>query len=570
MNVKYFNLYTSFDHKRFNLLYSCIFIIFIILVIRLIFLQVIFPDQLINEGNMRSLRVQNISMNRGIITDRMGRLLAVNVPAYAVWIDPKEINKHGGISTNIYHWSKLSKILSISIKKLISLVNEHATERFIYLARQLDSSIFQYVNQLKLPGVYFLQESKRYYPASYITAHIIGLTNVDNQGIEGIEKSFDSWLTGKSSTRMIRKDRCGRVIENIILNYGTESKNITLSIDERLQRLAYRTLNKAVSMHKAESGSIVLIDIDTGEVLIMVNIPSYNPNDLSNIIHPSVMRNRAITDSFEPGSTVKPIVIMTALKHKIVKKDTILNTSPYVIGGYRIKDVVSYDKLTVREILKKSSNVGVSKLALAMPASFLVHSYKDFGMGKITNVGLAGEISGVYPHNRNWSDIERAVFSYGYGLTITPLQLAKVYATIGGMGRAKPLSILKIDSPVAGDQIFPKSLVRIVVDMMEEISLSGQNGCKAAIKGYRVAVKTGTVKKVGVHGKYVNKYVAYTAGIAPASNPKFALVVVINDPKNGRYYGGVVSAPVFSIVMENTLKIMNVLPDFASTVSLEK
>lgn len=560
MNIQFYSLKIIFDFKRFYLLYSSIIIAFIILFIRLIYLQVISPNQLINESNIRSLRIQSIPEARGIITDRTGRLLAINTLVYSVWIDPKEISKNGGISNDICDWSALSKILSISFQKLLLLIQDSAADRFVYLARRLDPSIAQCVNQLKLPGVYLQQESKRYYPEEQITAHLIGITNVDNQGIEGVEKSFNSCLSGRSGERVVRKDRYGRIIEHSILIHGKKSENVILSIDERLQRLAYRELSNAVTINKAESGSLILVDVNTGEILVMTNAPSYDPNNLS-IINPSIMRNRAITDAFEPGSTVKPIVIMTALKYKIIQKNTVLDTSPYVVGRYQIKDVTSYKKLTIKEILQKSSNVGVSKLALSMPASFLVDSYRNFGMGKITNIGLIGESSGIYPYNRRWSDIERVIFSYGYGLTITPLQLAKVYATIGGMGVSKPLSIIKLNSPVLGHQVFPESLVRTVVEMMESVALPGGGGCQAAVKGYRVAVKTGTVRKLGVHGKYINKYIAYTAGIAPASNPKFALVVVINDPQNGHYYGGTVSAPVFSIVMENALKMMHVSPD---------
>lgn len=566
MSIRQYNLQMVFHYKRFNFLYVFVFFIFIALIIRLIYLQVIYHDQLINEGDMRSLRIQNTSMIRGIITDRMGRLLATNIPVYAIWIDPQEVNKYGGIGINICNWTKLSKILSIPLNQLLSLVNNHATEHFVYLARQLNPTISQYVKQLKLPGVHLRQESMRYYPSGCITAHLVGITNIDNQGIEGVEKSFNADLTGQSGKRMIRQDRCGRVIENIVLTHDKKSQNIVLSIDERLQYLAYHELNHAVNINKAESGSIVLIDINTGEILAIANVPSYNPNNLS-IINQSVMRNRAITDAFEPGSTVKPIVIMTALKYEIIHKDTVLNTLPYMINGHQIKDVTSYNKLTIKEILQKSSNVGVSKLALAMPVSYLMHAYEDFGMGKITNIGLIGESSGIYPYNRRWSDIERVAFSYGYGLAITPLQLAKVYATIGGMGRSKPLSIIKIDTPVIGNQIFPSSLVRVVIDMMESVALTGGSVCQAAIEGYRVAIKTGTVKKVGVHGRYINKYIAYAAGIAPANNPRFALVVVINDPKNGHYYGGLVSAPVFRAVMENVLKIMNIAPDVLSVRS---
>ncbi|URJ32829.1 peptidoglycan glycosyltransferase FtsI [Candidatus Blochmannia vicinus] len=561
MKFKPYNFQLILSSTRFNLLYSCIFFILIILLLRLTYLQIIYSNKLINEENLRSLRVQHISFPRGFITDRMGQLLAISIPADSVWMDPYKINRNGGISSEICRWRMLSKILNISLDKLSSLISNHATGRFIYLARQIDPSVSQRISQLKLPGVYLQQESKRYYPAGCITAHLIGITDIDSQGIEGIEKSFNTSLSGQPGTKVIRKDRFGRTIEETTIENGQASQNIVLSIDERLQYLAYHELNNAIRINKAESGSVVLIDINTGEILAMTNYPSYNPNNLS-VTNKSVMRNRAITDAFEPGSTVKPIVVMAALKHNIITTGTVVNTSPYVINGHQVKDVIYRDKLTIGEILKKSSNVGVSKLALSMPATTLVNTYLNFGMGKTTNIGLIGESSGVYPYDKCWSDIERATFSYGYGLMITPLQLAKVYATIGGMGVSKPLSIIRVDSPLTlGHQVFPRPLVRAVLDMMESVLLPG-NSYQETIKGYRVAVKTGTVKTVGSHGKYINKYIACAAGVAPASNPRFALAVVINDPKNGHYYGNMVSTPVFRAVMGNTLKIMNIAPDF--------
>ncbi|URJ25219.1 peptidoglycan glycosyltransferase FtsI [Candidatus Blochmannia ocreatus] len=541
------------------------FFILIILFARLTYLQVVQSKKLIKEGNIRSLRIQSIPITRGLITDRMGRLLAISIPAYSVCVDPQEVIKYGGVSKNIHDWTKLSTILSIPLNKLVSLISQNNTGHFFYLARQVDSSIYQCINQLKLPGVYLQKESKRYYPSGHITAHLIGITNIDNKGIEGVEKSFDAYLSGKPGTRIIRKDKYGRIVEEVVVKTSQNPKNIVLSIDEHIQYVAFNELNNAIYNNKAESGSLVLIDINTGEILAMVNSPSYNPNDLSTATQ-HIMRNRAITDVFEPGSTVKPIVIMAALQHKIIKENTVINTAPYILDGYRIKDVVYHDQLTVQEILQKSSNVGVSRLALAMPETTLIKIYANFGMGKATNIGLVGESRGIYPiYNRYMSNIERATFSYGYGLMITPLQLAKVYATIGGMGIPKPLSIVRINSvsmkQSSEKPVFPKALVRTVIDMMESISAPGNSGHKAAIRGYRVAVKTGTVKKVGSEGKYINQYVAYTVGIAPASDPRFALVVVINKPKNGHYYGGTVSAPVFSAVMGKTLKIMNVAPD---------
>ncbi|ADV33544.1 peptidoglycan synthase [Candidatus Blochmanniella vafra str. BVAF] len=558
-----------FKNRRLYIAYSGVFFMFFILSARLIYLQIISSDHLINESNKRVLRIKSVSESRGMITDRMGRVLAVNVPTTSIWVDPKVVHKCSEMNFDIVKWSALSSILGLSLKKLLCFINQHNLDRFLYLARRIDSAIAEHISQLKLPGVYIQQESKRYYPAGSAAAHLVGVTNVDNQGIEGVEKSFNGWLAGSPKTRLVYQDRLGRVVEDInLLNEGQLSKSIELSIDERLQYVAYHELNNAVNIHKAKSGSVVLIDINTGEILAIANSPSYNPNNFSSIKQ-SMMRNRAITDVFEPGSTVKPIVIMTALQHDIIKKDSIINTLPYMINGHRIKDVSFNNQLTISEILKKSSNVGVSKLALAMPVSILLNSYLNFGMGQSTNVGLIGENKGkLYSSNRYDSDIERAALSYGYGLMITPLQLARMYAIIGGLSLSRQISIIKLDksksipliSP-SSNQIFSKSLMRTVINMME-VTTTSHSGChQAAIEGYRVAVKTGTIKKVGSQGKYINKYIACTAGIAPVSNPRFALVVVIDDPKNGFYYGGMVSAPVFKSIMSSTLKIMNVDPD---------
>ncbi len=331
-----------------------------------------------------------------------------------------------------------------------------------------------------------------------------------------------------------------------------------------MQALVYRELNNAVAFNKAESGSAVLVDVATGEVLAMASSPSYNPNNFAGTAK-DAMRNRSITDVFEPGSTVKPMVVMTALQRGIVNENTVLNTIPYRINGHEIKDVARYSELTLTGVLQKSSNVGVSKLALAMPSSALVDTYSRFGLGKATNLGLVGERSGLYPQKQRWSDIERATFSFGYGLMVTPLQLARVYATIGSYGIYRPLSITKVDPPVPGGTCFPGIYrsYRRAYDGKRRVT--GGGGVKAAIKGYRIAIKTGTAKKVGPDGRYINKYIAYTAGVAPASNPRFALVVVINDPQAGKYYGGAVSAPVFGAIMGGVLRTMNIEPDALAT-----
>ncbi|GAB7216293.1 peptidoglycan glycosyltransferase FtsI [Dickeya oryzae] len=555
--------HASFVSWRFALLCGGILLCMLGLMLRAAYLQVIAPDKLVREGDMRSLRVQEIPTARGMISDRAGRPLAVSVPVNAVWADPKDVNDHGGISLDT-RWKALADALEIPLDQIATKVNANPNGRFVYLARQVNPAIGEYIHKLKLPGINLRQESRRYYPSGQVTSHLIGFTNIDGQGIEGIEKSFDRWLTGLPGERTVRKDRFGRVIEDISSVDSQAAHNLMLSIDERLQALVYRELNNAVAFNKAESGTAVLVDVNTGEVLAMANSPSYNPNNLSGT-PTDVIRNRAITDIFEPGSTVKPMVVMTALQRNVVKENAVLNTMPYYINGHEIKDVARYSELTLTGVLQKSSNVGVSHLALAMPASALVDTYSRFGLGKATNLGLVGESLGLYPNRQRWSDIERATFSFGYGLMVTPLQLARVYATIGSFGIYRPLSITKVDPPVPGERVFSEQIVRTVVHMMESVALPGGGGTKAAVKGYRIAIKTGTAKKVGPDGKYINKYIAYTAGVAPASNPRFALVVVINDPQAGKYYGGAVSAPVFGAIMGGVLRTMNIEPDALAT-----
>ncbi|WP_421533670.1 peptidoglycan glycosyltransferase FtsI [Morganella morganii] len=550
----------SFISWRFALLCGGIGIALVALLIRVAYLQIINPDMLVKEGDMRSLRVQEIPTARGMISDRMGRPLAVSVPVNAVWADPKELADKGGVGDDT-RWRALSEALNIPLEQVKSKVTANPKGRFVYLARQVNPTIGDYVKKLNLPGIYLQAESKRCYPSGSVTAHIIGVTNIDDEGIEGVEKSFDRWLTGVPGQRTVRKDRGGRVIEDTIARESQAGHNLTLSIDERLQALVYREISSAVALNKAESGTAILVDVNTGEILAMANSPSYNPNNLQGTPK-DAMRNRAITDIFEPGSTVKPLVVMTALNEKLIKPNDVMNTYPYRISGHEIKDVGRYAELTITGILQKSSNVGVSRLALAMPAQKLVDVYSRFGLGKPTNLGLVGESSGIYPSKKTrWSELERATFSFGYGLMVTPLQLARAYATIGSFGIYRPLSITKVDPPVPGTRVFPEPVMKTVVQMMESVALPGGGGTRAAIKGYRVAIKTGTAKKVGDDGKYVNRYIAYTAGVAPASRPRFALVVIINDPQGGKYYGGAISAPVFGAIMGGVLRTMNVEPD---------
>nr|WP_314263013.1 peptidoglycan glycosyltransferase FtsI [uncultured Moellerella sp.] len=554
----------SYSSWRFTLLCGGIFLALAGLLVRVAYLQIINPERLVKEGDMRSLRVEEVITTRGMISDREGRQLAVSVPVNAIWADPKIIFDEGGV-VNDERWKALADALGIPLEHIISKVSVNPKGRFVYLARQVNPSIGDYIRKLKLPGIYLRKESRRYYPSGPVTAHLIGVTNIDGEGIEGVEKSFDRWLKGSSGVRTVRKDRAGRVIEDVSSTDSQAAHNLVLSIDERIQSLVYRELTKGVQENKAESGIAILVDVKTGEVLAMANSPSYNPNNLAGTSM-DTMRNRAITDMFEPGSTVKPMVVMSALNNGIVKENTVLNTYPYRLNGHEVKDVARYAELSITGILQKSSNVGVSKLALAMPATELVDVYSRFGLGKPTNLGLVGESSGLFPRNKTrWSDFERATFSFGYGLMATPLQLARVYATIGSFGIYRPLSITKVDPPVPGTRVFPEPVMKTVVHMMESVALPGGGGTRAAIKGYRIAIKTGTAKKVGPDGKYINQYIAYAAGLAPASNPRYALIVVINDPKAGKYYGGAVSAPIFGVIMGGVLRLMNIEPDALAT-----
>ncbi|WMY94831.1 MAG: peptidoglycan glycosyltransferase FtsI [Arsenophonus sp.] len=567
-SVNYKRLYkkNKYVKWRFFLLFIGIGFILIGLIIRITYLQIINPAVLVKESDMRSLRIQKINAVRSMINDRHGRQLAVSVPVYAIWVDPKIIFENGGF-TNDKRWKALAKELKLSLSYINYKIRFNSKNRFVYLARQVTPSVAEYIEKLKIKGIYLRKESRRYYPFGSVTANLIGITNIDGQGIEGIEKSFDNLLIGLPGEKKIRKDRDGRVIENISFINSQVAHDLVLSIDIRIQSLIYRELTRSLRENQAESATGILIDVNTGEILAMVNSPSYNPNNFINTPI-EVMRNRAITDLFEPGSTVKPMVILCALNKGIIKENTTLNTKNYMINGHMIKDVASYHKLSIAGILQKSSNVGVSKLALSMPIKELIDIYSRFGLGKPTNLGLIGENSGIFPYKKNrWSEFEKATFSFGYGLMVTPLQLARVYATIGSLGIYRPLSIIKIDPSMTslGIRVFPEKIIRTVVRMMETVALPGGVGVQAAVKGYRIAIKTGTTKKVGNNGHYINKYVAYAAGVAPASNPRYALVVIVDGPTAGKYYGGAVSAPVFGSIMNSVLRLMNVEPDALNT-----
>ena len=550
----------SFLQARYISVLSLILLGLIALVSQAAYVQIVNADSLIDEADKRSLRKQEIQFVRGSILDRNGQLLSVSVPMYSVVADPKFIFDENALKDK-ERWQKLAEALGTSYSNLVKRIEKDPKSRFVYLSRQISPTLAQYVKELKITGIVLKSEARRFYPRVEETAHLIGYTNIDGTGIEGIEKSFDSMLVGKSGSMTYRKDRFGNIVENISDVKKYDAQDVTLSIDEKLQSMVYREIKKAVAENKAESGTAVLVDVRTGEVLAMANAPSYNPNNRVGV-KSELMRNRAITDTFEPGSTVKPFVVLTALQRGVVRRDEIINTGPLILNGHEVKDVAPRDQLSLDGILENSSNRGVSRLALRMPPSALMETYQNAGLGKPTDLGLIGEQSGLLNANRaRWSDIERANVAYGYGLNATPLQIARAYVTLGSFGIYRPLSITKVDPPVVGQRVFSEKITREVVNMMEKVAI--KNG-RAMVEGYRVGIKTGTAKKLE-NGRYVDKYVAYTAGIAPITDPRYALVVLINDPKAGQYYGGAISAPVFSSIMSYALRSNNVPPDGIET-----
>ncbi|MDP4536492.1 penicillin-binding transpeptidase domain-containing protein [Alkalimonas collagenimarina] len=535
--------------------------VFVVLVARAAYLQVLEPDMLINQGDLRSLRVKSDTVLRGMILDRHGEELAVSVPVQAIWADPKVVLERGS-EQDERRWQALADTLNMTPQQLSARIGSDSRRRFVYLQRQVNPAAVDYVRRLAVPGIYFRQESRRFYPAGEVTAHLIGFTDIDDVGVEGIERRFNAVLTGTAGRSLVRRDAKGREIEVLEREDALEPKSLQLSIDQRMQSIAYRELKKAVLTYGASSGSVVIVDVHTGEVLAMVNSPSYNPNNRRNTpVHH--FRNRAITDMFEPGSTIKPLPILSALEFGSADLDTVIDTSPGMlrIGGSWVRDVGSNNgKLDLTGIMQKSSNIGVTKLALSMPHQHLLDLYFNMGLGMDTGLGLTGESSGMLSHRNRWSDHELASLSFGYNLSVTAVQLARLYAAIGNGGILRPLTILKSEQGLPGERVLTEAYADAMLDMMEAVVEPGGTATRGRVDGYRVGGKTGTTRKA-IAGGYGDDYVASFAGIAPISNPRFATVVVLNEPASDYYHGGEIAAPVFSNIMDAVLRLNNITPD---------
>lgn len=509
------------------------------------------------EGAARHLRVVPIATHRGMITDRNGEPLAVSTPVNSVWIHPKEF------LTVQAEWPKLASLLKIKISSINSLVMKRKSRDFVYLQRHVTPEVSQKILALGLAGVSLQREYRRYYPAAEVASHVIGFTNIDDAGQEGLELAYNDWLKGTHGLKRVLKDRLGRVIKHVeLIEQAKPGKDLALSIDRRLQYLTYRELKKAVQKHKAKSGSAVILDIKTGEVLAMVNQPSYNPNNRKNL-KSSNFRNRAVTDIFEPGSTIKPFTMAAALESGIYQPSSTIDTTPGTlrVGSSIIRDHRNYGVLDLTHIIQKSSNVGMTKIALSLPASQVTKMHSNVGFGINGHSGFPGEVSGLVNPILDKQKIERATLSYGYGLSVTAMQLARAYAVIANKGKRVPVQFLRVDKNVQGKAVISENTSRQIISMMESVITKEGTGSLASIPGYRVAGKTGTVKKVTMNGYSDKKYLSIFAGLVPASKPSIVMVVTIDEPSAGVYYGGEVAAPVFSKVMSGALRILDIAPD---------
>jgi len=544
---------------RFVFVVICICLVFTGIGVRAAFIQVIEPDQLIKQGDNRTKRVREAAAHRGLIMDRNGQELAVSIPVQAIYADPKIIAQQNSLS-DVRRWDALAKVLKNDTQALMAKVS-NSRRRFVYLQRQVTPAMANYVDELDIPGVYLRDESRRYYPSGEVSAHVIGFTNVDDKGIEGIEYLFNDYLTGTPDRRYIRRDGKGRQIELLKEKEGKKASDLVLTIDQRIQALAYKEIKKALTVYQARSASALVIDVETAEVLAMVNGPSYNPNNRKNTGAHRI-RNRVVSDAFEPGSVVKPLAVLSALEFGVIKKDDIIDTNPgwMRLGGSRVQDSHNYGELDLRSIIQKSSNIGTTKLALSVPKEFLLDTYYNMGLMSDTGMSLLGESAGLFHERSRWSEFELATLSFGYGLSVTTAQLGRMYTTLANGGANRELTIIKHNNHKQAEQVFSAQNTQAVLEMMESVTQKGGSATKAAVAGYRVAGKTGTSRKA-IAGGYGDNYVNIFAGVAPVSDPQIVVVVLINEPGGDLYYAGDTAAPVFSKIMGGALQLLNIAPD---------
>jgi len=524
---------------------------------RAVHLQVFNNEFLTQQADTRHLRTERISAHRGAITDRNGEPLAISTPVDSVWVNPKEF------ASAVDKVPALAGALDIDSQTLMRRITRAPDKEFVFLKRHLSPDQADRVMSLKLPGINIQREYRRYYPSGEVTGHLVGFTSIDDEGQEGLELAFNHWLSGESGAKRVLKDRLGRSVENVAsIKPPRPGKDLRSSIDLRLQYVSYRTLKAAIQQFRADAGTVVVLDIESGEVLAMVNQPAYNPNDRSQY-SAERYRNRAITDIFEPGSSIKPLIVAAALESGAYKPSSIVDTAPgyVVVGPKKIEDTRNLGRISLTTVLSRSSNVGATKVALSLEPEQLWGTMTRFGLGELTASGFPGESAGLLTHYSHWQAISQATLAYGYGVSLTPLQLAQAYAAIGGDGVMRPVSLVALDQPAQGERVLSVDTSRAVRRMLEEVVRPGGTGTKASVAGYHVAGKTGTAWKFAAGGYSQDKYLSIFAGFAPANDPRLAVVVVIDEPKGELYYGSDVAAPVFGEVMAESLRLLAVPPD---------
>ena len=507
------------------------------------------------QGDARSLRTEVIPAHRGVITDRHGEPLAVSTPVISLWANPSEIDAAGQLTA-------VARALKLNEKTLRKKLQRYRNKEFVYLKRNLPPQEAEAILSNRWRGIYGRTEYKRFYPAGEVTSHLVGFTNIDERGQEGFELAYDSWLIGVPGSKQVLKDLKGKIIKDDgELKAPRAGKDINLSIDLRMQYLAYRELKQAVAQHRAKSGSLVLLDVQTNEVLAMVNQPSYNPNNRGGI-NLGALRNRAITDQFEPGSTMKPLTVMAALETGRYTPGTIINTNPgYLrVGKKTLLDPINYGAIPLTKVITKSSQVGISKVALDLPIDSIRDMFYRLGLGQGTGVGFPGESVGVLPIRNRWTPIQQANFAFGYGMSVTALQLAQAYSVVANHGVKKPVSLLRTEEAPIEDRVIDAKVSAQLVAMLKTVLGSEGTARQAQIETYPAAGKTGTIHKVGKHGYADDRYRSVFAGMAPADNPRVVAVVVVEEPSGGKYFGGEVAAPVFAKVAEGALRLMHVPP----------
>ena len=528
---------------------------FAVLIGRAFYLQTLNNDFLQEKGESRYRRDIEISASRGRIADRHGDVLAISTPMKSIWAIPP------ATTLTPVQTRQLAALLETDPKQLAHKLDTDKT--FVFLRRQIPPPVAEQVAALKLPGIGQDKEYRRFYPTGEMTAHMVGFTGVDDKGLEGVELAFHGQLLGQPGSRSVIKDRRGQIVEDVgSIKPPQDGKDIRLALDSKIQYLAYSHLKQAIAENNAKAGGVVVLDVRTGEIVALANWPTYNPNNREGLSG-GQLRNRAVTDTFEPGSTLKPFTIGLALENGKVRSDTVINCAPgrLTIGSATISDAHPHGALSVAEVIQKSSNVGAAKIAAMLPAQKMWQMFDDVGFGQVPRLGFPGEVSGRVRPWKNWRPIEQATMSYGHGISVSLIQLARAYSVFARDGDLMPLSLTRLDSSTpTGAAVFSPKTAREVRSMLEMAVLPGGTAPKAQIPGYRVAGKTGTAHKLE-GGRYANKFVSSFVGFAPASDPRLIVAVMIDEPSGGKHYGGDVAAPVFAAVMGNSLRTLGIAPD---------